>query len=262
MIANGATTLWENWQGDRYTTYGSRNHIMFGSQSDWYFKVLGGINLTPGTVGFSSIDYRPDVNAIIGNLSSVSSSILTHRGLVESSWNAFTSDALCGDGGEGSTVSLYCSDGLISGITFASYGLPTGSCGAYKVNPSCNAKNSVEVVQRACLGKAKCDIFVSNANFGGDPCVNVVKHFNVQVSGCSYPVFVYKVTVPVNSDGNVYVPKAGRANVTVSEGQVNVWNNGRFIPGTSGIFSGIDTGDFIKFTAGSGSFVFSVSIPK
>eukprot|EP01121_Diplochlamys_sp_Union-15-3_P007144 TRINITY_DN1797_c0_g1_i1.p1 TRINITY_DN1797_c0_g1~~TRINITY_DN1797_c0_g1_i1.p1 ORF type:complete len:940 (-),score=210.90 TRINITY_DN1797_c0_g1_i1:27-2846(-) len=262
MINNGATTLWENWEGDRYTTYGSRNHIMFGSQSDWYFKVLGGINLTPGTVGFTSIDYKPDVNSIVNQLTSVSSSIRTHRGLVESSWNAYSANALCGDGGEGTTVSLYCSDGLISGITFASYGLPTGTCGAFKTNPSCDAKRSVQVAQQACLGKKSCSIQVSNANFGEDPCPNIVKHFYIQVSGCAYPAFVYRVTVPVNSDAKVSVPKIGHANVTITEGQSTVWQNGKFVPGTSGISSGVDSGEDITFTAGSGSYVFSVNVPK
>ena len=41
MLDNGATTLWEHWQGSDNTF--SLNHPMFGSVSEWLFQWIGGI---------------------------------------------------------------------------------------------------------------------------------------------------------------------------------------------------------------------------
>ena len=53
-IDQGATTLWEQWSGE-----GSRNHIMFGDISAWFYEVLAGINPDPNAVGFKRIVIRP-----------------------------------------------------------------------------------------------------------------------------------------------------------------------------------------------------------
>jgi len=53
-IAQGATTLWESWEG---TT--SRNHIMFGDISAWMFKTLAGIAPDPAQPGFRHINLHP-----------------------------------------------------------------------------------------------------------------------------------------------------------------------------------------------------------
>ena len=45
-IRRGATTLWEDW-GDG----ASRNHIMFGDISAWFYETLGGINVDPRQPG-------------------------------------------------------------------------------------------------------------------------------------------------------------------------------------------------------------------
>ena len=49
MLAGGATTLWEHWEGSD-NTY-SHNHPMFGPVSEWFYKVLGGIRPDPAAVG-------------------------------------------------------------------------------------------------------------------------------------------------------------------------------------------------------------------
>ena len=43
MVKQGATTLWETWTGTRYQPTASWNHIMFGANSEWYYKELAGI---------------------------------------------------------------------------------------------------------------------------------------------------------------------------------------------------------------------------
>ena len=61
MLENGATTLWEHWQGSDNTF--SQNHPMFGSVSQWFYQWLGGIQPAPSAVGFDQIIIRPQVPA-------------------------------------------------------------------------------------------------------------------------------------------------------------------------------------------------------
>jgi hypothetical protein len=82
-----------------------------------------------------------------------------------------------------STLSMFCASGVINAITFASYGTPTGACGSYAVNASCNAANSRAVFEKACVGKAACSVQTDTPTFG-DPCLNVVKHAAVEAT-CS-----------------------------------------------------------------------------
>ena len=57
-IANGATTLQENWP--LKTSYDiSRNHIMFGEIGAWFYKALGGIKPDPDQPGFRNILIEP-----------------------------------------------------------------------------------------------------------------------------------------------------------------------------------------------------------
>ena len=53
-IKQGATTLWETWNGDS-----SRNHHMFSSVSGFFYKVLAGINPDEAAPGFKHIILEP-----------------------------------------------------------------------------------------------------------------------------------------------------------------------------------------------------------
>ncbi len=83
MIREGATTLWERWEYLAGGGMNSHNHIMFGSVDAWFYKVLAGINVDSTATGFERIIIKPYV---LGDLSHVSASINTIRGLVASSW--------------------------------------------------------------------------------------------------------------------------------------------------------------------------------
>ncbi|GBU07325.1 alpha-rhamnosidase [Bacteroidales bacterium] len=58
-IANGATTLLENWDLDAKRDI-SDNHMMFGEVGGWFFKGLGGIKPDPQKPGFKHIVLRPN----------------------------------------------------------------------------------------------------------------------------------------------------------------------------------------------------------
>ena len=84
---------------------------------------------------------------------------------------------------ENQIATLSCGAGsTITNVTFASYGLPSGSCGNFALG-SCNALNSTTIVSALCLGKMNCSITPSNGLFG-DPCLDTTKHFDAAVT-CS-----------------------------------------------------------------------------
>lgn len=56
-IQNGATTLYETWKIETETL--SRNHVMFGEISAWFFKALGGIKVDEKNPGFASVIIEP-----------------------------------------------------------------------------------------------------------------------------------------------------------------------------------------------------------
>jgi alpha-L-rhamnosidase len=79
MIANGGTTLWENWRG----MLSSYNHPMFGSVSEWFYKSLAGICPDDDAVGFDRFTIKPGV---VGDLEWVRASYHSIRGRIESNW--------------------------------------------------------------------------------------------------------------------------------------------------------------------------------
>jgi alpha-L-rhamnosidase len=77
-IEQGATTLWEQWNGSE-----SRNHIMFGDISAWFYKALAGINADPAVPGFKHIIIRPQP---VGDLTSARAEYDSIHGKIVSDW--------------------------------------------------------------------------------------------------------------------------------------------------------------------------------
>jgi alpha-L-rhamnosidase len=81
-IANGATTLYENWPIDAGRDI-SLNHIMFGEIGAWFYKGLGGIKPDPAQPGFKNILLEPHFAAGLDNFEAM------HRspyGAIVSKW--------------------------------------------------------------------------------------------------------------------------------------------------------------------------------
>ena len=81
MLDNGATTLWEHWEGGN-NIY-SRNHPMFGTISQWFYQWLGGIQPAPDAVGFDRVVIRPQTPK---NLNWVRCHYNSVHGLIVSNW--------------------------------------------------------------------------------------------------------------------------------------------------------------------------------
>ena len=83
MVKNGATTIWELWNGDTGDpAMNSGNHVMLlGDLIIWYYEYLGGIR--PLAPGYSKIMLKPYP---IKGLDHVSCSYRSVSGLIESKW--------------------------------------------------------------------------------------------------------------------------------------------------------------------------------
>ncbi|MDR1370388.1 MAG: glycoside hydrolase family 78 protein [Dysgonamonadaceae bacterium] len=77
-IKNGATTLYESWEG-KY----SRNHIMFGEISAWFYKALAGIKIDTENPGFKNIRLQPQ---FVPGLDYVSATHQSPYGNIVSKW--------------------------------------------------------------------------------------------------------------------------------------------------------------------------------
>ena len=83
---NGATTLWEKWDGDNS---GSHNHHMYSGVIAYFFRGLLGINPTEDAAGFERVELRP---SFVSELSYVKGSMQTVRGKIDAEWR-FTGDS-------------------------------------------------------------------------------------------------------------------------------------------------------------------------
>ncbi len=80
MIADGATTLYEGIYG-RFG--GSKNHPMFGSIDEWFYKAILGIECEPDAVGFDRFAIKPSV---VGDLQWAEGFYHSIRGKIHSHW--------------------------------------------------------------------------------------------------------------------------------------------------------------------------------
>src|SRR5215210_5639621 len=79
MLQNDATTLWESWEFPE--TGPSRNHPMFGSIDEWFYRSLLGIN--PAAPGFEKIIIKPQP---VADLTWAKGSYNSIRGVILSDW--------------------------------------------------------------------------------------------------------------------------------------------------------------------------------
>jgi alpha-L-rhamnosidase len=85
MVKNGATTIWELWNGDTANpAMNSRNHVMLlGDLLIWFYENLAGIKNDPSSVGFKKIWMEP---VFPEKLTHVSASYESPYGTVGSKW--------------------------------------------------------------------------------------------------------------------------------------------------------------------------------
>jgi len=84
-IANGATTLHENWD-IKATRDISDNHMMFGEIGGWFFKGIGGIKIDEQQPGFKNILLQPH---FVAGLTHFTASHESPYGTILSSWKRY-----------------------------------------------------------------------------------------------------------------------------------------------------------------------------
>jgi alpha-L-rhamnosidase len=78
MLDNGATTLWEQWDGQN-----SLLHSSFVSVGAWFLEGIAGIRLDPATPGYKHFFIRP---AIVGDLRRAKGEYDSPYGTIRSEW--------------------------------------------------------------------------------------------------------------------------------------------------------------------------------
>jgi alpha-L-rhamnosidase len=91
MIDNGATTIWELWNGNTANpSMNSGNHVMLlGDLMSWYYESLGGIQTDKSEVGFKKIILKP---VFPKGLNFVKSSHNSPYGIIKSEWKRVGND--------------------------------------------------------------------------------------------------------------------------------------------------------------------------
>ena len=85
MVANGATTIWELWNGNTANPkMNSQNHVMLlGDLIVWFYENLGGIKTDPAHPAFKMIEMKP---SFVEGLDHVNATYHSMYGLIKSSW--------------------------------------------------------------------------------------------------------------------------------------------------------------------------------
>jgi alpha-L-rhamnosidase len=91
MLAEGATTLWEQWNG-----HWSRIHSCFTSPDNWLYQGPAGIQTDPAAPGFKKVIIKP---AIVGDLTWVKAHHDSPFGRIVSNWKRDPSTSLRAGGG-------------------------------------------------------------------------------------------------------------------------------------------------------------------
>jgi hypothetical protein len=219
-----ATTLWELWDSPEESARpaDSRNHIMFGSISSYFYRHLCGIDVPYGNRAFDNITIRPMGIGTKGSidLNYVHCNVMTPHGQLNVSWTGplvkgvESIGTTCSVVNETERIYLKCplKYTTITGTKIATYGgPPIGSCGgggssSSTLQPSkkCAADVSKQL-NDACIGKQTCSFSCNGGNCSvagarpsfighgsgiplpdGDPCVGMKKLLAVDIT-CSPP---------------------------------------------------------------------------
>ena len=88
-ITQGATTIWERWDGQKpdssfqETSMNSFNHYAYGAIGDWMVRVVAGLDLDEAVPGYKHLVIRPQPG---GTLTSARAELMTQYGSAASGW--------------------------------------------------------------------------------------------------------------------------------------------------------------------------------
>ena len=122
----------------------------------------------------------------LGMLTNASQALRLWSGSIESNYSlALPTASLCALAEDNTDASWSCGDegGVITAVEWASYGQPSGSCGAgFHADPACDAAGSRDALLRLCGGLAWCTVHVDYLAGFGDPCPGQAKRLAANVT--------------------------------------------------------------------------------
>ncbi len=146
--------LWE--LNDAYhegTGMNSRNHHMWSSYSHYLVSEIGGM----AHAADLALRLAP---ATTRGLSSATVSLALPHGVATHAWRRH-GGAQCAKVAAGLTLALDCgaAGGVIEQVVFASFGQPSGVCGALRpAENGCHAPASEAALRALCVGRARCEL--------------------------------------------------------------------------------------------------------
>lgn len=238
---------------------------MFASVGAYLYDLVG-LRQAPSSIGWQTAWLAPAVtnHPALPYASGWKAGV---AGQYSVAWQNVSGTLCTSDQAEGANVTLSCpgdSSNTIVDVAFASFGTPTGECGSFAVNASCNAANTSAVISALCVGQHSCTIPSSDTVYG-DPCYGTVKHLNAQLV-CASSAFTLEATVPVNAHATAVLPLGGASAsaITITEGAGNtvVYQHGAFVPGASGVTAAytVANGTAVAIDVGSGAYVFNMAM--
>ena len=125
----------------------------------------------------------------LASLANASQRLSLYEGLLDSNFTLSPPPpATCSLTPDNFVATFSCGDApgaLITGVPFASYGQPTGSCAAgFAPSPRCASANASAVLAALCVGRAQCSVLVNWQAGFGDPCPGKAKELAANVT-CS-----------------------------------------------------------------------------
>ena len=235
-----SSTLWELWNAySQGPGMNSRNHHMFSSISAWLVTDMSGLSLDKG---YDEIHFHP-ARALGLSHASVSlqypkpmSLSWRRSGGIQCAKQAENRSPLNPNLPKNEDLIITCGQdgGTVAAVLFSSYGNPSGHCGGYFKLGSCHAPQSVEVVEKLCLGKRACTV-PTGADFWGNPCPHSSRWLIVSVqcrsdtAALGEEEFVYSsisvnISIPMGSRGYLHLPSHGKQNMLLVESDQVVYS--------------------------------------
>jgi len=276
------SSIWELWDGPTQGPgMNSRNHHMFSSLSAWLVTEVGGIK-DPAPLKVCGAGAAGPVRLAPAQLQGVAAAdttISTPCGDVKLAYQRH-GGSQCARQPEGRSVSsplspilpplsLSCGSrgGVISSLSFASWGYPTGTCGAFTAHPTCHSPHSLSLVSSLCLNKTECAVPThADAWPGADkldcsppPSSPPAAAANPRTLAVEFvcslpPSLTVSASLPVGAVATVALPTLGLSGYTVLESGVDVAG----VP-VAGVRAVTHRNGHVDVEVGSGSYEFTLA---
>ena len=230
-------SLWEIADANKEgPSMNSRNHHMWSSYSSYLVRKVAGIDISQSRAiveenvretdrfPFDRLEFSPSfgsqskvgrTESRVSDLSSANLTLHLNQGDAKWSWK-YNGGTQCDRAPLGYQVHLDCGEngGVIEKVLFASFGYPKGvNCDSLVIDNLVHSPESMNVVNKNCLGKQGCDIMANEDIFplkaDSDNYVDStgkVKQLAVKVICSKRSQLALNATLPLGTKGRIKLP--------------------------------------------------------